>query len=188
MAINEHRALMSEHQQQRENEEAMVQLYDDGHTLREIANLFKISHETVRQITIRHGVSYQEDIKNKSRIRKQNQFCKVAGCANIIGKHGALSYCRHHYYYYITYGDAMYLDTKEVLNKGICLQEGCHEKMTDWNGLCRTHAPNYYYHLKQGNVADLEDFLLLQRAKVLMGETRPLHKNIRKFIADNNVQ
>lgn len=64
-----------------------------------------------------------------------NKPCKVDGCSNVIGEHGAKGMCPNHYWRWKTYGDPLTPPKRKI---NYCKVEGCH-KRCHGQGYCDNH-------------------------------------------------
>lgn len=158
--------------QNKERDKEMAELYKAGKNLREIGDMYGITRERVRQILVRLGVDPRKPMNNLP--------CKVDGCKNLAN--GSKGYCSTHYQRWLLKGDV----SDPVFKKRtlVCAVEGCGRPYKS-SGLCDKHSVNFTINKNKGLIADMEDFLNVQKAKRLMGKTYARFSEIRKFMESN---
>lgn len=162
----------------------IIQMFKDGYTLEEIGQEFGISRQRVQQITSREGVTGEQAGYNKKIEKSKTKKCKVDVCkTNAIGVHG---YCSKHYHRVLKYGDPtpQFKVKKFVDHDGVCFVEGC-DRPFKANGLCNSHRYSFYRYKQKGEIKDLDEYLLIQKAKKKMGKRTIELKFVREFIEEN---
>ncbi|WP_225229734.1 sigma factor-like helix-turn-helix DNA-binding protein [Sporosarcina quadrami] len=153
----------------------MVQLFKDGRTLESIGDEFGLSRERVRQILVERGIcSGQGGQALRTRRKKESvRYCEVSDCGRKTK--GESKYCHWHKEQIENYGSFK------------CLVKGCDTPSLKY-GMCNNHGTNFFINRQRGNVEDLNDYLKVQLAKVLMGKVKPTFVELRKFMKDNPEQ